>query len=136
MVLRRLSVVNLQQNRRYKKYSLATTPFIAYLNPIEEYIVIHNPSSHSISLDGYFIHDENRFHHFTFPRDTNIPPLTDLYLYTTPALVEDESVFKEPYVLWRNHDGSYRKKEVLNNGKIVNIYLIVMLLLELLSNSS
>ena len=62
--------------------------------------------------------DGNRIHIFKFPRDAVIPCNSEVYVYTCPGRMKKEELdgLPTPNILWKNLDGSLRRKEVLNNG--------------------
>lgn len=113
--VRRAIPFQLHHDFSYHAYSIGETPHISHLDVEAEVLVIHNPRDTDLPLVGYFLLDSHKAHEFHFPEDTIVPALSELYVYTCPASNHQDS-FKEPCVLWRNSDGSLRKKEVLNNG--------------------
>lgn len=94
------------------------TPYISFMDVEEEWLTIANPSEDSIDLSGYFLQDLKALHRFYFPENTDLPASGQLNLYTCPGNPDVPNHFTGDYVLWKNHDGSLRKKEVLNNGNV------------------
>jgi hypothetical protein len=82
----------------------------------EEYLTISNPLDEEVCVADYVLIDSKHLHAFKFPRNTMIPSKSVLYVYTCPA-GNHQSDFNEPNVLWKNNDGSLRRKEALNNRK-------------------
>lgn len=112
--------------RETAEFPLATTPFISSLDPEEEYMSIYNPGPSNLSLDQFFVVDWRHLHKFVFGPDDIVPGNSQLHLYTCPGS-HHTGQYIAPYALWTNHDGTLRRKEVLNNGRycylINNIYL-------------
>lgn len=108
--------IEFHQDALYAEFPLSETPYICAMDVDQEYLTIYNPGKHELSLKGYFITDSKRLHTFTFPDSTMIGAHSELFLYTCPG-ANHHDTFREPNVLWKNHDGSLRRKEVLNNGK-------------------
>ncbi len=110
-----LSIV---QDIYYAEFPLSETPYIATVDADDEFITICNPRSTELHLKDYYVVDRKRLHKFIFTEDEHIiQPHGTLYLYTCPKLtIEQGKTFLDPHVLWRNVDGTLRRKEVLNNG--------------------
>jgi len=106
--------------RNFAEFPLSNTPYISAIDTEEEYITIFNPSFEEISLANYRIEDSRGLYVFKIPEGCMVPPQTSLYLYTCPGRPHSSEPFRQPHVLWTNHDGSLRKKEVLKNGIIIS----------------
>jgi hypothetical protein len=102
--------------RNFAEFPLSETPYISAINTEEEYLTIFNPSFEEISLAGYRVEDSRGLHVFHLPKGTIVPPQSNIYVYTCPARAHSTEPFRHPNVLWTNHDGTLRKKEVLKNG--------------------
>ena len=126
--VRRAIHFQLHHDFSYHAYAMSETPHISHLDVEAEVLTIHNPRDTDLSLRGYFLLDSHKAHEFHFPEDAIVPALGELYVYTCPASNHQDS-FKEPNVKWRNSDGSLRKKEVLNNGKLQVLYVHVLVTL-------
>lgn len=98
-------------------------PFISSIDVEEEYLTIYNPLSTELNVCNYSLVDSKHHHTFTLPEEAIIPAQGTLYVYTCPG-GNHQSRFQTPHVLWTNHDGSLRRKEVLNNRKIALYNLI------------
>lgn len=107
------------QDLLYAEFPLSETPFIATLDADDETLTITNPSGNEVFLKGYYVTDMRKLHKFEFTdEECKLDPHAMLTLYTCPRLTMEKHLpFKEPFVMWRNTDGSLRKKEVLNNGR-------------------
>lgn len=123
--LRRSMEITFLQDLLYTEFPLSETPFISTVDAENEIIIVSNPSSVEISLANFIVVDFRKLHRFKFPVDTKIPPHGDIHLYTCPGghSPEPPNAWREPYVFWRNNDGSLRRKEVLNNGRCYLSYL-------------
>lgn len=117
MKIRRPIEIEFQENADVAEYPLTSMPYIANIDALNESVVLYNPHTEYFPLDGFFVTDGHRQHVFRFPAKCKIPPLTELYLYCCPGKIVNHAALMEPHVLWTNHDGTLRKKEVLNNGK-------------------
>lgn len=95
------------------------TPYILSLDLLAENVTLANPQGVEISLKDYFITDYKKLHFFKFPDDCVIAANGNLVVHTCPGRSKGNAEFVEPCVLWTNHDGSLRKKEVLNNGTAI-----------------
>lgn len=128
---RRSIELSFYQDIYYAEFPLSETPYIATVEADDEYITICNPRSTELLLKDYYVVDSRKLHKFVFQKDEDkIEPHGTLYLYTCPKLsIEREVVFKEPHVLWRNLDGSLRRKEILNNGMLIQLNDIVTCML-------
>lgn len=117
--LRRSIELSFVQDIYYAEFPLSETPYIGTVDADDEVVTICNPRSTELNLKDYYVVDRKRLHKFVFSEDDHIiQPHGTLYLYTCPKLtIEQGKVFRDPHVLWRNLDGSLRRKEVLNNGK-------------------
>lgn len=94
-------------------------PFITCVDAEQEFVVLYNPRNEYFPLDGYSIADGKIHHTFKFPRRCKIPPRSEYCIYTCPGAPNfDHGSLMEYHVLWTNHDGSLRRAEVLNNGKL------------------
>jgi hypothetical protein len=94
-------------------------PFITCANAEDEFVVLFNPRNEYFPLDGYSIADGKIHHTFKFPSRCKIPPCTEYCIYTCPGAEGfDHGSLMEYHVPWTNHDGSLRRMEVLNNGKL------------------
>ena len=118
------------------------SPWIRKINLEEEYFILYNPEQEDFDLSSCKACDEQRYHNrqffcfetdyltyhdtlrrkhiFVFPEGTIIKGKSDLYVYTCPGkshFSSQEAQFQEPNVKWLNQDGTFRKKEILNNGK-------------------
>lgn len=115
--LRRSIEFSIVQDIYYAEFPLSETPYIATVDADDEFITICNPRSTELHLKDYYVIDRKRLHKFVFTEDEHIvQPHGTLYLYTCPKLtMERQKSFQDPHVLWRNVDGSLRRKEVLNN---------------------
>jgi hypothetical protein len=113
---RRSLEIEFVHNLACPEFPLRDTPFISAMDADEEYLTIFNPSSEELCLDHYFVVDSKRLHKFTFGKDHIVPAHSQLHLYTCPGGNYLKGHFISPYALWMNHDGSLRRKEVLNNG--------------------
>lgn len=116
MKIRRPIEIEFIENPDASDVPLTSMPYIISIDAINESIVLFNPHSEYFPLEGYFITDGHRQHVFKFPHNCKIPPQTELYLYSCPGKIVNHAALAEPHVLWTNHDGSLRKKEVINNG--------------------
>ncbi len=92
------------------------TPYISSIDVEDEILTIFNPSPKSVNLSHYYVKDDKDLHQLTFPEGTEIESKGVLYIYTCPGA--HKGAFENPNILWRNMDGSLRRKEVLNNGNI------------------
>eukprot|EP01038_Epipyxis_sp_PR26KG_P006456 gene6456-8880_t len=98
------------------KYHSSVLPYITRIDAIDELFFIYNPNAiEYYPLDEHFVTDGKKMHCFKFPSNCKIPPLTEMAVYTCPGKITNHAVLIEPHVLWTNHDGSLRRKEVLNN---------------------
>lgn len=95
-----------------------TSPYLSAMDVEKELIVVANPLPQDVDLSNYFVQDINGTHRLCFPSGTILPASSHLFVYSCPGGDKNESrTYREPYVLWRNQDGSLRRKEVLNNRK-------------------
>lgn len=126
MKIRRSLEIDFLHNLVCPEFPLSETPFISSLNAQEEYITLYNPSSQPFNLDGFFLADSRKLHYLLFTNQDKIEARSQLYIYCCPGnpninhnhstkSAKQTSSFMEPNVLWKNNDGSLRKKEVLNN---------------------
>lgn len=93
-----------------------THPFISAMDVETEFLTLVNPLSQDISLANYQLIDSKHIHVLKFNDTAIIPANGMLYVYTCPG-GNHQTRFLEPNVLWTNHDGSLRKKEILHNSK-------------------
>eukprot|EP01040_Poterioochromonas_malhamensis_P013452 gene13452-14798_t len=91
-----------------------THPFISAMDVETEFLTLVNPLSQDISLANYQLIDSKHIHVLKFNDTAVIPANGMLYVYTCPG-GNHQTRFLEPNVLWTNHDGSLRKKEILHN---------------------
>ncbi len=95
------------------------TPYISSIDVEDEILTIFNPSPRLVDLSHFYVQDDKAIHKLVFPVGTEIESKGVLYIYTCPGAYR--GTFEMPNVLWKNLDGSLRKKEVLNNGKLSSI---------------
>ena len=94
----------------------SSLPFISSIDLLEEIIILYNPSSSSFFLENFTLSDSYKKHIYKFPESSKISSFSFLVVDCCPGK-RKEIEEKEDYLLWRNNDGTLRKKEVLNNGK-------------------
>ncbi len=111
----------------YYKEEADFRPFISGIDLEQEILILNNPSNEPVSLENYSVQDSKHLHIYKFPSDTTIEPNSVLYLYTCPGGSHGSGELNRPFVLWKNTDGSLRKKEVLNNGKLDMVYSFTFL---------
>ena len=97
------------------KKQLQKSPYIENIDLLEEEIVIRNPSSSPRNLTGWEISDDRGCNKFQFPNQTLIEPTGSLTIYCS-AKVRHSNSLKNPYIFWKNKDGTNRMKNVLNDG--------------------
>eukprot|EP00903_Cladosiphon_okamuranus_P006717 g6555.t1 len=93
-------------------------PFISWVDLEAETVTIENPSAwRGAWLDGYTLTDRHHRHTYHFPSGSVVRARRSLILYCCPGKLSDEALENLPRnaLLWRNQDGSLRKKEVLDN---------------------
>ncbi|CAM9952253.1 unnamed protein product [Pylaiella littoralis] len=94
-------------------------PYISWADLSAEMVTIQNPSAWSgASLDGYTLSDRLQKHTFHFPAGCVVRARRSLTLYCCPGKLSEGALDNLPQttaVLWKNQDGSLRRKEVMDN---------------------
>lgn len=100
-------------------------PYISNINLLDETITLYNPSSIDHPMKGYYLHDYHQKHSYKFPDNYIFPAKSYVTIYCCPGQLphHDSLSDTETILLWKNNDGSLRRKEVLNNGKSLNKFL-------------
>jgi hypothetical protein len=83
----------------------------------ETVVVTHVVGNEPLSLRGYSLCDFHECNWFRFPDDFVLDPGQSVTIYCCPGKRARGSVYRAPYVLWTNKDGSLRQRNVLNNGR-------------------
>ena len=97
------------------------SPYIEDMDLLDETIVLRNPSVYSRDISGWKISDDNGCNTFHFPSNTIVEAGEALTVYCCAKGISLQHV-KRPYIIWTNKDGSYRMKNVLNDGNV--LYLL------------
>ena len=95
-------------------------PFIADVDVIDEKITIVNPCAFALDLTGFHISDFHGKHVYHFPAGFELPPRSKAVLFCCPGTRPHVDDYQVNHLLWKNRDGTLRRKEVLNNGNAVS----------------
>ena len=90
-------------------------PFISDVDIIDEKITIVNPSMNRMSLAGYKLSDFHGKHIYEFPDDFVMHEQSKVVLFCCPGKRPHVDDYQVNHLLWKNKDGTLRRKEVLNN---------------------
>lgn len=93
-------------------------PYVSRADLKSETITLCNPAVWgSANLSGYNLSDRARHHMYSFPQGYSLPAGKSVTLHCCPGKLSPAEVDALPKrdLLWKNQDGSLRRKEVLND---------------------
>ena len=109
-----------QKNSAFVSWiSPSSLPYVSGIDLLKETITVYNPLGRSFNMTGYTLCDYHRNHVFKFPEGFALDKYSHVVVYCCPGKKKHPDVTGETHLLWTNNDGSYRRKEVLNNGNMV-----------------
>lgn len=111
-----------RKNSAFVSYiSPSSLPYVSGIDLLEETITIYNPLGKSFDMTGYTLCDFHRNHVFKFPAGFTINEYDHVIVYCCPGKKRHLDSPRESHLLWTNNDGSFRRKEVLNNGIVAQV---------------
>jgi hypothetical protein len=106
-----------KKNSAFVSYiSPSSLPYVSGIDLLDETITVYNPLGKSIDMTGYSLCDYHRNHMFKFPSGFVLDKCEHVTVFCCPGKKKHVEQPGEIHLLWTNNDGSYRRKEVLNNG--------------------